>query len=128
MILACTGCDSRYDVSGYAVGQAFRCRCGAVTELRALDALAGFPTPGFDLEEVASSTNLEIHFVDSSGVIQRRVNVDFSAGTMTVNGPGHRDSVSRRATSGHRDAKAWASDGCATWTISGLCAGRPLAA
>ena len=25
--------------------------------------------PGFDLEEVASSTNIEIHFVDSSGVI-----------------------------------------------------------
>jgi len=44
----------------------------ALTELlqgRALDALAGFPAPGFDLEEVASSTNLEIHFVDSSGVI-----------------------------------------------------------
>ena len=44
----------------------------ALTELlqgRALDALAGFPVPGFDLEEVASSTNIEIHFVDSSGVI-----------------------------------------------------------
>ena len=44
----------------------------ALTELlqgRALDALAGFPVPGFDMEEVASSTNLEIHFVDSSGVI-----------------------------------------------------------
>ena len=44
----------------------------ALTELlqgRALDALAGFPKPGFDLEEVASSTNIEIHFVDSSGVI-----------------------------------------------------------
>ena len=44
----------------------------ALTELlqgRALDALAGFPAPGFDLEEVASSTNIEIHFVDSSGVI-----------------------------------------------------------
>ena len=44
----------------------------ALTELlqgRALDALAGFPIPGFDLEEVASSTNIEIHFVDSSGVI-----------------------------------------------------------
>ena len=44
----------------------------ALTELlqgRALDALAGFPAPGFDLEEVASAPNLEIHFVDSSGVI-----------------------------------------------------------
>jgi ribosomal protein S12 methylthiotransferase accessory factor len=44
----------------------------ALTELlqgRALDALAGFPEPGFDLEEIASSPNLEIHFVDSSGII-----------------------------------------------------------
>ena len=44
----------------------------ALTELlqgRALDALAGFPEPGFDLEEIASSPNIEIHFVDSSGVI-----------------------------------------------------------
>jgi len=44
----------------------------ALTELlqgRALDALSGFPAPGFDLEEAASSTNIEIHFVDSSGVI-----------------------------------------------------------
>ncbi len=44
----------------------------ALTELlqgRALDALTGFPEPGFDLEEAASSQNLEIHFVDSSGII-----------------------------------------------------------
>ena len=44
----------------------------ALTELlqgRALDALGGFPEPGFDLDEVASAPNLEIHFVDSSGVI-----------------------------------------------------------
>lgn len=44
----------------------------ALTELlqgRALDALAGFPEPGFDLDEVASAPNLEIHFVDSSGVV-----------------------------------------------------------
>ncbi len=44
----------------------------ALTELlqgRALDALGGFPEPGFDLDEVASSPNIEIHFVDSSGVI-----------------------------------------------------------
>lgn len=44
----------------------------ALTELlqgRALDALDGFPAPGFDLDEVASAPNLEIHFVDSSGVV-----------------------------------------------------------
>ena len=44
----------------------------ALTELlqgRALDALDGFPPPGFDLDEVASSPNIEIHFVDSSGLI-----------------------------------------------------------
>ena len=44
----------------------------ALTELlqgRALDALEGFPEPGFDLDEVASAPNIEIHFVDSSGVI-----------------------------------------------------------
>jgi ribosomal protein S12 methylthiotransferase accessory factor len=44
----------------------------ALTELlqgRALESLSGFPAPGLDLEETASSTNIEIHFVDSSGVI-----------------------------------------------------------
>ncbi len=44
----------------------------ALTELlqgRALDALGGFAAPGFDLEEVASATNIEIHFIDSSGVV-----------------------------------------------------------
>lgn len=44
----------------------------ALTELlqgRALDALGGFPEPGFDLNEIASSPNIEIHFVDSSGII-----------------------------------------------------------
>ncbi|NKI71364.1 30s ribosomal protein S12 methylthiotransferase accessory protein YcaO [Collimonas pratensis] len=44
----------------------------ALTELlqgRALDALDGFPEPSFDLEEIAQSENLEIHFVDSSGII-----------------------------------------------------------
>jgi len=44
----------------------------ALTELlqgRGLDALGGFPEPGFDLEEIASSPNLEIHFVDSSGIV-----------------------------------------------------------
>lgn len=44
----------------------------ALTELlqgRALDALAGFPEPGFDMSEINAVQNLEIHFVDSSGVI-----------------------------------------------------------
>ena len=44
----------------------------ALTELlqgRALDALDGFPPPGFDLDEVASAPNIEIHFVDSSGIV-----------------------------------------------------------
>jgi ribosomal protein S12 methylthiotransferase accessory factor len=44
----------------------------ALTELlqgRALDSLAGFPPPGFDESEIADPQNLEIHFVDSSGVI-----------------------------------------------------------
>jgi ribosomal protein S12 methylthiotransferase accessory factor len=44
----------------------------ALTELlqgRALEALGGFPPPGFELDEVASAPNLEIHFVDSSGII-----------------------------------------------------------
>ena len=44
----------------------------ALTELlqgRALDMLDGFPEPGFDLDEIAGSPNLEIHFVDSSGII-----------------------------------------------------------
>jgi ribosomal protein S12 methylthiotransferase accessory factor len=42
----------------------------ATTELlqgRGLDALDGFPEPDFDLEDVASSQNLETHFIDSSG-------------------------------------------------------------
>ncbi|MEO8409862.1 MAG: 30S ribosomal protein S12 methylthiotransferase accessory factor YcaO [Propionivibrio sp.] len=44
----------------------------ALTELlqgRALDALDGFPEPGFDLDEIAGAPNLEIHFVDSSGIV-----------------------------------------------------------
>ena len=31
--------------------------------------LTGFAAPGFDMDEIADSQNLEIHFVDSSGVI-----------------------------------------------------------
>jgi ribosomal protein S12 methylthiotransferase accessory factor len=34
-----------------------------------MDSLTGFVAPGFDMEEIADSQNLEIHFVDSSGVI-----------------------------------------------------------
>ncbi len=44
----------------------------ALTELlqgRALDSLEGFPEPGFDMEEITLPSNIEIHFVDSSGVI-----------------------------------------------------------
>ncbi len=44
----------------------------ALTELlqgRALDTLKGFPDPGFEMDEINAVANLEIHFVDSSGVI-----------------------------------------------------------
>jgi len=44
----------------------------AMTELlqgRRLDSLEGFPEPGFDMSEIDAVDNLEIHFVDSSGVI-----------------------------------------------------------
>ncbi len=44
----------------------------ALTELlqgRAITGLQGFAAPGFDMIEIADSQNLEIHFVDSSGVI-----------------------------------------------------------
>ena len=44
----------------------------ALTELlqgRPLEALAGLPAPGFDMTEITAVANLEIHFVDSSGVI-----------------------------------------------------------
>ncbi len=44
----------------------------ALTELlqgRALNALKDFEAPGFDMDEIADAQNLEIHFVDSSGVI-----------------------------------------------------------
>lgn len=44
----------------------------AMTELlqgRALDSLEGFPEPGWDMSEINAVANLEIHFVDSSGVI-----------------------------------------------------------
>lgn len=44
----------------------------ALTELlqgRALESLENFPEPGFDMDEITMPSNLEIHFVDSSGVI-----------------------------------------------------------
>lgn len=41
MILACPGCDSRYDVTGHAVGQRFRCRCGEMMTLAAVPPVAG---------------------------------------------------------------------------------------
>ncbi|MCK9532281.1 MAG: 30S ribosomal protein S12 methylthiotransferase accessory factor YcaO [Gammaproteobacteria bacterium] len=47
----------------------------ALTELlqgRALDALGGFPAPAFELDEVAHPQNLEMHFVDSSGLVAWR--------------------------------------------------------
>jgi len=41
MILACPSCDSRYDVTGHAPGQRFRCRCGTMMTLQAPSAQAG---------------------------------------------------------------------------------------
>jgi Zn-finger nucleic acid-binding protein len=41
MILACTACDSRYDLTGYPEGQKFRCRCGTILELHAPSDEAG---------------------------------------------------------------------------------------
>ncbi|MET0267579.1 MAG: 30S ribosomal protein S12 methylthiotransferase accessory factor YcaO [Duganella sp.] len=44
----------------------------ALTELlpgRSLDALEGFPEPGFDLAAINAVDNMEMHFVDSSGQI-----------------------------------------------------------
>jgi ribosomal protein S12 methylthiotransferase accessory factor len=51
----------------------------ALTELlqgRAIDGLKNFVKPGFDMEEIADSQNLEIHFVDSSGVISWNFLID----------------------------------------------------
>ncbi|HET9623508.1 MAG TPA: zf-TFIIB domain-containing protein [Kofleriaceae bacterium] len=41
MILACPACDSRYDVTGHATGQKFRCRCGTLMTLSAPPPEAG---------------------------------------------------------------------------------------
>jgi Zn-finger nucleic acid-binding protein len=44
MILACPGCDGRYDVTGYPLGQQFRCRCGTIITLEAPSPQAGLLT------------------------------------------------------------------------------------
>jgi ribosomal protein S12 methylthiotransferase accessory factor len=41
----------------------------ALTELLQGRALEGFSEPGFDMDEINAVANLEIHFIDSSGVI-----------------------------------------------------------
>lgn len=41
MILACPGCDGRYDVTGHPIGQQFRCRCGTIITLEAPSKQAG---------------------------------------------------------------------------------------
>jgi Zn-finger nucleic acid-binding protein len=41
MIIACHGCDSRYDVTGHPIGQMFRCRCGTILTLQAPSQQAG---------------------------------------------------------------------------------------
>lgn len=51
----------------------------ALTELlqgRGLDKMDGFPPPVLDLDEAASATNLESHFIDSDGVLHWRFFAD----------------------------------------------------
>lgn len=58
MILACSGCDGRYDVTGYPVGQQFRCRCGTINTLEAPSnqaALLACPHCGAGVAPTASS-------------------------------------------------------------------------
>ncbi len=57
MILACPGCDGRYDVTGYPVGQQFRCRCGTVITLEAPSRQAGQLTCPHCAAGVAPGTN-----------------------------------------------------------------------
>jgi ribosomal protein S12 methylthiotransferase accessory factor len=82
----------------------------ALTELlqgRALDSLGEFPAPGFDRDEIADAQNLEIHFVDSSGVISWQFLrdtpdfefVDWNFGTTTEED--YQWSVDRIHASGH---------------------------
>ncbi|OHC72528.1 MAG: hypothetical protein A3H93_16620 [Rhodocyclales bacterium RIFCSPLOWO2_02_FULL_63_24] len=78
----------------------------ALTELlqgRGLDALAGFPEPGFDLDEISAAPNIEIHFVDSSGIISWNFLGDtpdfafcdwnFSSGEASSTADGYRDTL-----------------------------------
>jgi Zn-finger nucleic acid-binding protein len=58
MILACPACDSRYDVTGHAIGQQFRCRCGELMTLQALPPAAselGCPQCGAGVAPTASA-------------------------------------------------------------------------
>jgi ribosomal protein S12 methylthiotransferase accessory factor YcaO len=63
--------------------------CHMAANDAALDALGDFPEPGFDLEEIADAQNLEIHFVDSSGIISwefLRATPDFEFADWDVRG------------------------------------------
>lgn len=58
MILACTACDSRYDVTGHEIGQKFRCRCGTLLTLEAPSPQAGLlacPTCGAGVAPTAKA-------------------------------------------------------------------------
>ncbi len=82
----------------------------ALTELlqgRALDALGDFPEPGFDLDEIADAQNLEIHFVDSSGVISwefLRAGPDFAFADWDFQG-GTEDEFTRLCAAIHADGR-----------------------
>ena len=82
----------------------------ALTELlqgRALDALDDFPEPGFDLDEIADAQNLEIHFVDSSGVISwefLRARPDFEFADWDFQG-GTKDEFARLCAAIHADGR-----------------------
>ena len=61
MILACPACDSRYDVTGHAIGQKFRCRCGQMMTLAALPPVAGELACPHCGAGVAPTTNRCLH-------------------------------------------------------------------
>lgn len=61
MILACPGCDSRYDVSGYREGQRVRCRCGTVTTVAKPSSEAGLLACPHCGAGVAPTSNLCEH-------------------------------------------------------------------
>ncbi|NRR29480.1 YcaO-like family protein [Oxalobacteraceae bacterium] len=61
-VLCCYGAHPRFEIALER----------ALTELmqgRGLDALEGFPEPSFEMSEITAVANLEMHFVDSSGMI-----------------------------------------------------------